>query len=43
MITNETKTSDMLTVFNNKESAILFNKLMNTILDTQQMHKDIIY
>ncbi len=43
MIINKIKTSDMLIIFNNKESTILFNKLMSAALDIKQMHKDIIY
>ena len=43
MIIDETEYSDMLIVFNNEEFITLFNKLINTILNIKQMHKDIIY
>ncbi len=43
IIIDEVKTSDMLTVFNNKESIILFNELMSTVLNIKQIHKDTIY
>ena len=40
---DKAETSDILIIFNNKESITFFNKLMNTVLDTEQMYKDIIY
>ncbi len=43
IIINEIKTLDMLTISNNKEFIILFNKLTSTVLNIKQMHKDTIY
>ena len=43
MTADKTETSNILTIFNNKESTTLFDELMSTVSDIKQIYKDIIY